>query len=335
MMATKITLLGLGQIGTSVGLALNESSQDFDCTGFDIEPEQAKLASKLGAVNQLATTLPPAVQKADIVLMALPMDQVRETLEIISTNLKKNAVILDTSPVREEPNRWAGEYLPKNCHYVGFTPLISPLFLHEAEGRANADLFAHGLIAITAPAGADSVGVQTAAALAELLRATPLFADILEVDSHMASLHLVPQLLAGTLSITTTSQPGWQDGTKFAGRAYALSTNPISSQDDPAGLAASVVMNKKNTLRVLDGIVAELQGIRAVIEVGDVEPLEELLAQAREGREKWWEARNGARWAYEGMPRIDPELTKLKPFGRWLPERKRPEGKEDSRKNKK
>jgi prephenate dehydrogenase len=261
--------------------------------------------------------------------LALPIDQVRETLEIISGNLKENAIILDTSPVREDLTRWADESLPKNCRYVGFTPLINPLFLHEVEGQANADLFAHGLIAITAPSGADSVGVQTAASLAELLKATPLFADILEVDSHMAALHMLPQLLAGALSITTTTRPGWQDGTRFAGRAYALSSNPISSQDDPAGLAASVVMDKKNTLRALDGIIVELQGIRAMIEQGDAETLEELLAEAREGREKWWEARSGARWAYEGMPRIDPELTKLKPFGRWLPERRKPERGED------
>jgi len=174
--------------------------------------------------------------------------------------------------------------------------------------------------------------VQTAAALAELLKATPLFADILEVDSHMAALHMLPQLMAGALSIATTTRPGWQDGIKFAGRAYALSSNPISNLDDPAGLAASAVMNKKNTLRAMDGIIAKLQEIRAMIEQGDVEPLEELLAEAREGQEKWWEARSGARWAYEGMPRIDPELTKLKPLGRWLPERKKPEREEDSKK---
>lgn len=328
-MATKITLVGLGQIGTSLGLALKELGKDFECTGFDTAPEQAKQAKKSGAVNQIAATLPLAVRNADIVLLALPIHQVRETLEIISGNLKENTIIFDTSPVREELTQWADEFLPKNCHYVGFTPLISPLFLHEAEGRANANLFAHGLIAITTPGGAASVGVQTAAALAELLKATPLFADILEVDSYMAALHLVPQLLAGTLSIATTTQPGWQDGTKFAGRAYALSSNPISSQDDPAGLAASVVMNKKNILRVLDGIIAKLQEIRTMIEQGDVEPLEELLAEAREGREKWWEARSGARWAQEGMPRVDPELTKLKPFGRWIPERKKPERREE------
>jgi prephenate dehydrogenase len=329
-MATKITLVGLGQIGSSVGLALRASGKDFNLTGFDTKSERAKQAKKSGAVNNIAATLPLAVRKADIVLLALPIDQVKETLEIISGNLKENAIVFDSSPAREEPTQWAAEYLPEHCHYVGFTPLISPLFLHEVEGQANANLFAHGLIAITASSGTNSMGMQTAAALAELLNATPLFADILEVDSHMGALHMVPQLLAGALSKTTTTQPGWQDGTKFAGRAYALSSSPIGSMDDPAGLAASAVMNKKNTLRVLDGIIAELQDMRTLIKNGDVEPLEALLAQAREGREAWWVSRRGARWAQEGMPGIDPELTKFKPFGRLLPERKRSkEGEED------
>ena len=332
-MSTKITLVGLGQIGTSVGLALKELGKDFDRVGFDIRPEQAKRARKSGAVDNIAAALPLAVRKADIVLLALPIDQVKETLEIISGYLQDNAIILDTSPVREETTQWADEFLPQSCHYVGFTPLISPRFLHEVERQPDPNLFANGLIAITTPAGAASVGMQTAAALAELLKATPLFADILEVDSHMAALHMLPQLLAGALSKTTTTQPGWQDGTRFAGRAYAFSSSPIGSQDDPAGLAASVVMDKKNTLRVLDGIIAELQGFRALIEAGDVEPLEQLLAAAREGREDWWDSRSGARWAHEGMPQIDPELTKFSPFGRWLPERRKPErGEEENTK---
>jgi prephenate dehydrogenase len=238
--------------------------------------------------------------------------------------LGENTIILDTSPVRGEATQWAAEYLPASCHYAGFTPLISPRFLQDAERQPDANLFAEGLIAISIASGAEAVGMQTAAGLAELLKATPLFADILEVDSHMAALHILPQLLAGALSAATSTQPGWQDGTKFAGRAYALASNP-TSQDAPAGLAVSAVMNKQNSLRVLDGIIAQLQEIRGSIEREEVEKLEEILVEARKGRETWWEVRGGTRWSHEGMPEIDRELTKLKPFGRWLPERKIPE----------
>jgi prephenate dehydrogenase len=324
-MTTQITIIGLGQIGASVGLALGKFGKDFLRIGFDTESGPAGQAKKMGAVDKLAINLPSSVRKADVVLLALPIDQVRKTLELIAEDVKENAIILDTSPVRSVATEWAADLLPQNCHYVGFTPMINPLYLHEIEGQAHPDLFDHGLMAITAPQGVGSIGLSVAAKLAELLGATPLFCDIREVDSHMAALHVVPQLLAGTLSMVTTDQPGWQDGRKFAGRAYALASSPIDQQDSPAGLAAAVVMDKVDTLRILDGIIAALKDIRAVIEKEDTETLEGMLVKAREGRQQWWADRGSAQWPREGLPTLDPELTKYKPFGRWLPERKKPE----------
>lgn len=324
-MSTQITIIGLGQIGASVGLALEKFGKDFLRIGFDTEPAPAKRAKKMGAVDKLAVNLLSSVRKSDVVLLALPVDQVREMLELIAEDVKENAIILDTSPVREMPTQWAADLLPQNCHYVGFTPMLNPLYLHEIEGQPHTDLFDHGLIAITVPQGADSIGLSAAVKFAEMLDATPLFCDIREVDSQMATSHLVPQLLAGSLSTVTTNQPGWQDGRKFAGRAYAFASNPIGNQDSPAGLAAAVVMNKEDTLRILDGIIAAMQDIRAVIEEEDSETLEGMLAKAREGRQQWWLDRGGAQWSREGLPTLDPELTKYKPFGRLLPERKKPE----------
>jgi hypothetical protein len=83
------------------------------------------------------------------------------------------------------------------------------------------------------------------------------------------------------------------------------------------------MINKVDTLRVLDGIIAELKEIRLVIEKEDSEALEEMLTNAREGRQQWWAARGAGRWSHEGLPQIDPELTKYKPFGRLIPERKK------------
>ena len=215
-MSTQITIIGLGQIGASVGLALGRYGKDFLRIGFDTEAAPSKEAKKLGAVDKLALNLPASVRKADVVLLALPIDQVRKTFELIAEDVKENAIILDTSPVRSVPTQWATDLLSENCHYVGFTPMLNPQYLHEIEGQAHPDLFYDGLIAITVPPGRGSIGLDVGSKFAELLGATSLFCDIQEVDSHMAALHVVPQLLAGTLSTVTTNRPGWQDGRKFA-----------------------------------------------------------------------------------------------------------------------
>ena len=327
-MSTQITIIGVGQIGTSVGLALERYEGKFLRVGHDIDSGITNKAKKMGALDKVAFNLLAAVEDADIVVMALPVDQVRETLSLIAAELKEGVVVLDTSPVRGDPTGWADELLPKGRHYVGFTPLLSPLYLHDVTSgvdSAHADLFDHGLIAISATPETVSAAMRTASDLAELLKATPLFADIMEVDGYMAALHLMPQLIAGALSQATTSQPGWHEGRKFAGRAYAQVSSSITNLDEPVGLATTAVLNKQNTVRVLDGMIAELQTLRDEIEAGDHETLEKHLQKARGGRQRWWADRGAANWIGENIPKMDIAGARPSLFGRLIPERKRPD----------
>jgi prephenate dehydrogenase len=59
------------------------------------------MAEKMGAVDRVSINLISAVSDADVIILALPIDQVRETITSIAQDLKESAVILDTSPVRK------------------------------------------------------------------------------------------------------------------------------------------------------------------------------------------------------------------------------------------
>ncbi len=100
-MAIQITIIGLGQIGASIGLALAERKDSIERVGHDIDPGVAKQAQKLGAVDRIEYNLPRSVENADVVLLSIPVDQMRETLEIIAADLKEGCVVLDTAPVKE------------------------------------------------------------------------------------------------------------------------------------------------------------------------------------------------------------------------------------------
>ena len=139
----------------------------------------------------------------------------------------------------------------------------------------------------------------------------------------MASLHILPQLISGALSKITTEGSGWQEGRKFAGRAYAQVTNSIVNQDNPAGLASAAILNNENTLRVLDDIIAKLQTLRNGIEKKDQEVIEKYLSQARDSRKKWWTERGAANWDGANFPKLDGDLGGFKPFGRLGTKRKK------------
>jgi prephenate dehydrogenase len=307
-MAVQITIIGLGQIGASIGLALKDRKDQLVRVGHDIELEISRQAEKLGAIDRADINLPHSVESADLVVLALPVDQLRETLQIIAPDLRENCVVVDTGPAKEAMAAWTAELLPESVHYVGLTPMINPAYLQDHDlgiKAARPDLFQGGLMAIVAPATADSAALKLAADLTRLLGAMPLFADPLEVDGLMAATHLLPQLMAAALLNATIDQPGWREGRKFAGRAYAETTAAAVLPGDAHSLAATALLNRDNTLRVLDTAIAALSAIRNDIDQDDEASLDERLKRARSGREAWWKGRQSKEWITETAPGVD------------------------------
>lgn len=304
-MPIQVTIIGLGQIGASLGLALAGKKDLVYRVGHDRDLGIARRAQKMGALDRVEINLPRSVEKADLVILALPVDQIRETLEFIRQDLREDGVIMDTGPVKQIVAEWATELLPPKRHYIGLTPVINPQYLHEYGSgieAAHADLFKHGLMVIVSPPGANSQAVKLAADLTRLIGAAPLFADLAEVDGLMASTHLMPQLAAAAILNATVGQPGWREGQKLVGRAYASVSDPVSYLDTPQTLARLAMLNQENALRALDGLIAALLNIRADIESNSESLLLDRLERARQGREKWWQERHSGEWSGDGAP---------------------------------
>jgi len=301
-MSVQVTIVGLGQIGASIGLALGEHRDLVVRTGHDRSLEIARQAEKMGAVDSVVINLPSSVQQADLVILALPLDQIRETMAVIAQDLKEGAVVMDTGPVKEVVSAWAAELLPEGRFYVGLTPVINPAYLHGADTglqAAHADLFKKGLIAIVAPQRAPSEAIKLAADLARLLGADPLFFDPVELDSMMGATHILPQLIAAALVNTTVDQPGWREARKIAGRAYAGVTGPIVQFSEPSALVSAAIMNRENIIRVIDSLIAGLETLRNDIYQTDNAALQARLERAQRGRERWWHERTDANWIAE------------------------------------
>jgi prephenate dehydrogenase len=298
-MTVNITIIGMGKIGTSVGLALARHTEQLHRVGHDLYPEFARRALKQGAVDKIAYNLPGSVADADIIFLALPADQIQETLKYISHDLKDGAVVMDTSPTKGAVSGWAGELLPENRYYVGLAPVINPKYMlvEESGGEAaREDMFADGMIGIVAPQGTASSALKLAADLTSLLGAKPLFMDIIEVDSLMAATHLVPQLVAAGLVGATADQPGWSEGRRVAGAPYALAGSALGAVDPPAAIASAAALNKEHVIRVLDNVMLTLISFKEKLQDGENEALAEQLKKILQAREDWVSKRFSGEW---------------------------------------
>lgn len=297
-MPVKITIIGLGQIGASMGLALAAHKDKVVTTGHDKEYSVEGRAKKLGAVDQTSHNLPNAVENADLVVLALPLTEIRDTFHYIAQDLRKDAVVVDTSPVKAQVAKWAQELLPESAHYVGIVPAIGAKYLAMTEtglDSARADLFSKGIFLLSAPPGTPGEAVKLVSDFVELLGSTAILTDFVESDGLMASTHLLPQLLSAALLNATIGQPGWNDLRKTAGRNYFTVTSTLTDSDGAEALGMASVHDRENVVRALNAVITSLIDLRDGLE-GNEDAFRKRLDSARNGRVNWILERGKADW---------------------------------------
>ncbi len=301
-MSVQITIIGLGQVGTSIGLALAEQ-KSIKRVGHDKNYETARAAHKAGAVDETKINLPASVIDANIVLLCLPLSEIRETLKFIADDLQDGTVILDTAPAKVKVVEWVNEFIPQGRYYVGLSPAAGANYLHGIDlgvEAARADLFNNGLFLVNAPSGTPGEAVKLATDLIELLGAQALFTDPMEADGLLASTHLLPQLAAAALLDATVDQPGWVEARKVAARPYATVTAAIAYHDEAQSLGDAALGTRESVLRVLDAYMSSLQKLRDEIDHGDDRSVAEFLEDAVKARDRWLHERSRADWQNPG-----------------------------------
>ena len=313
-MTIKIAIIGLGQIGASIGLALASQKDQVTTVGYDKSSEVTRKARKLEAVENVGHSLSASVKEADVVVLALPLDQVYETLKSIAQDVREEVVVIDTAPAKQAVAAWAEEFLPPKRHYVGLTLALNPLVLDESVTgieAARADLFQNGLVAVTALHTTAGEAIKLAANFVTLLGARAFFADLAEVDGIMSTVSTLPVLAAAALTETVIGQPGWADIRKLTGRPFVAATQPLAVEE-AAALAEVAWQNRVNTVRVLDEYIATLKSLRDEIDGEKKKSLQAHLERILRARAQWRRVRADGDWqSIESLEQEIPTASDL------------------------
>ncbi len=318
-MTAQIGIVGLGQIGASVGLALKQANSPLRRVGFDKDAAVARAAESIGVVDQAARRLPDAIHDSDIVLLALPLGEMQAVARQIAGWLKDSAVVLETAPVKSSIAASMREVLPEGRYYVGLVPAVNADALTAPETglkAARPDLFKRTAMIVDVPRGVPEEVEQLAVNFTRLLGAKPLLADFGESDGMMARSHILPQLAAAAILDATIDQPGWGDARKLAGRPFVGVTGGVAYYDDPASLQAAALANPQAVVHALDVLISCLQNLRDDIENGDEAAIKQRLQDAFNAREQWLNERGAAAWLTEGgepaeLPNVGEQVMQM------------------------
>lgn len=318
-MAGQIAIIGLGQIGASVGLALKKANSSLRRVGFDKNAGVLAAAEALDAVDQGVRRLSDAVRGSDIVLLSLPLAEIPEMLKHMAGHFKESAVVIETSPIKAALVKTFQEGLPEGRYFIGLVPAVTPEALGDSDTglkAARPDLFRRTVMMIDLPHGSPEEVEQLAINFVRLLGAKPMLADLAESDGLMTTSHILPQLTAAALLHATVDQPGWSDGRKLAGKPFVSVTGGMAYYDDPASLKAAVLSNPGSVVHALDVLIAALTGLREDVQSGDEQAIGERLQMAFEARERWLTERSSAEWLREGgdstdVPNVGDQMMQM------------------------
>ena len=113
MPLNKVSIIGLGLIGGSLGLALKKAAGDrLEITGFARRTEVAEMAIKRGAVDAVTTNMEDTVSNAELVIVATPVNAIPVVFREIAPDLIAGAIVTDTGSTKAAIMHWAREFLP-------------------------------------------------------------------------------------------------------------------------------------------------------------------------------------------------------------------------------
>jgi prephenate dehydrogenase len=304
----RISIVGLGLIGGSIGLALRQAELASSVIGHDREHLANREAKKLGAVDRAEWNLISACEGSDFIILATPVGAIEETLKAIGPYLRPGCVVMDTASLKGPVVAWAAQHLSDQVHFVGGDPILSATIRGQGGlAAARADLFKGGLFCLVPPATTDSDAVKLAADLVSLLGAKPFFLDVEEHDGLLAAVDHMPMLLALAMVETLIRQPAWRELRKVAGPAFEASTQLITPSS--VGYSDLFVLNRDNVVRWIDELVASLDSIRGALVEEEMEALLDRFLTAQEERQKWLADRATGEWNEELRAEMPPRMS--------------------------
>lgn len=311
-MQLQLTLIGLGEIGASVGLALRYQKKDIFRVGLDSRKSAEEAAKRVDAVDKIEHSYADAVKKAHLIVIAVPDGELEPVLDAIAPNLPEDIGILDFSLNKVRANRLARKYLPNPDQFVGLHAALSPARLAEAqEGwrSAREDLFKDGTLTIAATETTHPELLHLAQDFAILLGAHSAFFAPAEIDALTARSELAPKIATAAFSAAAFRGQGWSDQRKLGGKPFhALSG--IGNQDE-TGLnrALELLANRENALLAIHEATAALKELRDALRDEDAERLSRFFDETSANRRTWIEQYEKAAWRSEAE--VKPERTSM------------------------
>ncbi|MDI6785813.1 MAG: prephenate dehydrogenase [bacterium] len=197
MKINQITIIGLGLIGGSLGLALKDRDKNLKVIGVAKKTYQVEKAKAMGAIDEGFLDYIQGVVDSDLIIIATPVSTIKDIVLKIIPFLKPSCIITDTGSTKNEITTSLSFLSRKDVSFVGSHP-IAGSHLSGIE-VAKKDLFRYNPCIITPLPVTSSEALAVVKGFWELLEAKVVFLTPLEHDEIISSISHLPHILSSAL----------------------------------------------------------------------------------------------------------------------------------------
>ena len=134
----RVLIVGTGLIGTSIGLALRRAGYSGEIVGLDRSHDEAEIACGLGAIDRVATVEDDEVQRANVIVLCLPVIAILGWMERLSPRLRPGQLVTDVGSTKRSIRETAAVLFADDTGGAAFLP-GHPMAGKEHGGAALAD----------------------------------------------------------------------------------------------------------------------------------------------------------------------------------------------------
>jgi cyclohexadieny/prephenate dehydrogenase len=277
----RVAIIGLGLLGGSIGLAVEQHLPGVETTGWDRDPATRARAAERGLVGKVCETGAEAVASADLVIFCVPVGAIGDVAAELASTIPADAVISDVGSSKQSVAEALAKALPGHtvipAHPVAGTERSGP-------DAGFASLFQGRWCIITPPEGADEAKVASLSAFWEGLGAKVELMDAQHHDLVLAVTSHLPHLIAYTIVGTASDLEGvtQSEVIKYSAGGFRDFTRIAAS--DPTMWRDVFLTNKDAVLEMLQRFSEDLTALQRAIRWGDGDTLFDLFSRTRDIR---------------------------------------------------
>ncbi len=269
-----IAIVGVGLIGGSLALQLNEKGLASKLIGVDTNKDHQQKALELGLVDEVMN-LDDAIKNSDIIILAIPVDSVVKLLPTILDKIDKQ-IVIDLGSTKAEMIAVANQH-PKRGRLVATHPMWGTEY--SGPQAAVHGAFENKAVIICNAEESDADALEWTKNMYKKIGMHLLEMEAVAHDLHAAYVSHISHITSFALANTVLEKEK-EDQAIFELASAGFESTVRLAKSNPSMWVPIFMQNRENVLDVLNEHISQLRKFKSCLEKENYEYLQELIENA-------------------------------------------------------